>query len=159
VYENRVWAFTESRLALECVQGRHSSDVFAAGWRSLAHFDGGTWTLTDHTMGGLYELWAAPGGELFAATSTGLWVENGAGWIRAPGCLVNGIVDIWGTSNRDMFLVSADGRHVFHYDGNTCQPILEQTSRPLTVVWGASSRNVFVGGDRGLLYRYAVPDE
>jgi hypothetical protein len=81
---------------------------------------------------------------------------DGHSWALAQLFATPDLMDIWGTSENDMFVVGADetGALVLRSQGAgwaSLHPDLEQT---LNAVWGTSSQDVFAGSDGATIIHF-----
>jgi hypothetical protein len=153
----RNWKTTEAILGLQTVWGPHSKDVFAAGGRTLLHFDGSGWSLKDHKMGSIDKLWGFRGGDTYAGASEGLFKYDGRQWSRVDDEPPLRIGKMWGWSGDNLFLVTTGG-FVFRFDGSRRDLYLVHDDFRLTGMWGDSPDEIFACGAAGELLRF-VPEE
>jgi hypothetical protein len=64
------------------------------------------------------------------------------------------LIDIWGSSSKDVFIVGDQG-NILHNDvGSWSQKVI--TSNDLNGIWGDSSTGFFVVGDYGTILHYGA---
>ncbi|AKU95060.1 hypothetical protein AKJ09_01724 [Labilithrix luteola] len=72
------------------------------------------------------------------------------GWCHSVAPVGQNLVDVWGDGSGTVWAVSAQG-NVFRWDGTTWNNAFTASSA-LSVVWGTSPTDVWIGGDAGLLH-------
>jgi hypothetical protein len=149
------WQATKAYLKLRCVWGWNSSNVFAAGDRTLLHYDGEQWSLADHEMDRIYDLWGSKSGAIYATTSDGLFRNTGKSWQRVEGAPRGDLNDVWGSYDNDLYVTGSGGRLVYHFDGRRRTLIHASEDEGVFAIWGTSPTNIFTGGSYGMLMRYA----
>ena len=94
------------------------------------------------------------GGQVAGPTSPNA-VVSADGWEwQNPLPQGNGINDVWGSSQSDVFAVNLFGT-ILHYDGISWSSMNSGTTEALYGIWGTSSSDVFAVGDNGTILHYA----
>lgn len=160
--------------ALLSVSGTSAHDVWMVGADDgdgplVLHWDGSGWERKQTGVSG--DLWwvqALPSGTLFLSGSDATVLEYRGGDFRrmsTPGLGKHIVFGVWGASDDDVYAVgSAQGRNgfIWHYDGETWVDLPLPNALPLDAnddapgffkVWGASSSDVWIVGDRGVVLR------
>ncbi len=165
---------------LRSVWGSSGSDVFAVGSQgSIVHYDGLNWqTVESNTSNYLHGIWGSSASDVYAVGDYGTIKHyDGTVWSRMASPTSNTLYSIWGSSASDIYAVG-DWGTVLHYDGSAWSLVdistlfpaipdpaqrgaarlfstLATTALPaLKSVWGASSADVYAGGDSGTVLHF-----
>ncbi len=180
-YNGSSWARTSISgiNQLLSVWGSSGSDLYAVGSQgSIVHYDGLNWqTVESNTSNYLHGIWGSSGSDVYAVGDYGTIKHyDGTAWSRMASPTSNTLYSIWGSSASDIYAVGDRGT-VLHYDGaawslvdiSTLFPpllaasqretarftTLATTSMPtLKSIWGASSADVYAGGDSGTVLHF-----
>lgn len=160
--------------ALLSVSGTTGDDVWLVGADAgqgppVLHWDGAAWSSLDSGVNA--DLWwvqALPGGPVYFAGGRSTLLAQRAGVFERmspPGLARDTIYGVWAAAEDDVYAVgSAAGRNgfVWHHDGSAWRqlplpeplPVNDDRDGPaLFKVWGASSDDVWVVGDGGVVLR------
>ncbi|HHG86367.1 MAG TPA: hypothetical protein ENJ82_16570 [Bacteroidetes bacterium] len=112
----------------------------------------------------LYDIWGTDENNVWAVGHSDLnryqiWHWDGETWknvvpdVKGPRA---SYYEIFGFSENDFWIVgytSVDNGYVLHYDGSWRR--LDNNELTLCMsVWGTFSQNIFIGGNKGIIYRY-----
>lgn len=166
------------------VWGSSATDVYAANWVGIWHFDGTGWTyVPEVAWHGTLDVYGFGADDVWAVGPSGRILRyDGHAWrgARYDGDSVYaeplGVWDnparnlylwgVWGSSTNDVF-VAGDSGTVLHWDGRAWTTMSTGTRVGLRRVWGTSGSDVYVSGEAGTLLHYdgsawsrvAVPTE
>ncbi len=103
----------------------------------------------------LWDLWAAPGGDVHAVGERGTVLRwDSAAWIDvSPGPTVQSLNALWGSAPNDLYAVGDFGT-ILHFDGAVWTPHSSGTSEHLLGVWGFGSGRLYAVGTGGTVLRY-----
>ncbi len=135
-------------------------DVWAAGDRSVAHWDGAVWStsyaLRDHAVSAI---WGASSNDVWAATDAGLAQWQGGAWTFPDTSQPTVAKALWGTGAHDVWAVGDGGLIVHHddewdsdgYPGWTRAPASDATdpSHQFVAVGGVASDDVWAVYNKG----------
>lgn len=134
---------------------------------NVLRWSGTAWTVAFKAPAALYAVWGSSPTDVWAGGEGGLWHGQGASpstlaW--TPVALEVPITSIWGTSANDIWAtgftapnyMTYDTGRVFHFTGLASDastgwevdPISFATPARYAKVWGTSSTDVWIGGDR-----------
>ncbi|HWO12244.1 MAG TPA: hypothetical protein VNN80_22265, partial [Polyangiaceae bacterium] len=161
--------------ALMSVSGTSAEDVWMVGASDadgplVLHYDGSEWQRepTSNIAADLWWVHALPGGVAFMSGSDASVLVRRPGGIErlpTPGLGAHVVFGVWAAAEDDVYAVgSAHGRNGFlwHYDGRAVAELPLPAELPLDAngdapgffkVWGRSSSDVWVVGDRGVVLR------
>jgi photosystem II stability/assembly factor-like uncharacterized protein len=165
--------------ALLSIGGTAANDVWAVGADAgdgplVLHWDGAAWARVETGVNG--DLWwvhALPDGSLYMSGSDALVLRyrNGAfERMDTPGLGKSIVFGVWASSDTDVYAVGSEqGRNgfIWHYDGVAWASLPLPVEAPVDAnrdvpsffkVWGASGRDVWVVGDRGVVLRGNASD-
>jgi hypothetical protein len=153
-YDGRAWEVVVERPLpfprLRDIWGSSDRDIFAVGdGGTILHYDGSTWSpMPSGTSSDLLCLWGNSSTDVYAAGAEGTVLHyDGSTWTSISTGTSLELSSIWASSSSDIYCVYSHGS-VLHYDGSSWTTVMNRMS-PLWSVWGSSSTDVFVGGDRG----------
>jgi len=109
--------------------------------------------LKSGTTNGLFQVWAAGGGELYVVGDNGTILHStnsGTSFQQQASGTTNPINAVWGSGPNDVYAVGAAGT-LLHRTGTSWQGLSSGTTHDLYDVWGSGAGDVFVVGDRGAL--------
>jgi hypothetical protein len=130
------------------IAGTSASNIYAATYRKLMHFDGNQWSEIEVPGGsGGRDLWIASENELYVLQSRSLIMYDGTDWTmvyeQERCCLQN----IWGLSADDLYITA--GNIVLHYDGTSwsADTLAENSwNLSLSSIWGTSDSDIYAAG-------------
>ncbi|GAB4569883.1 MAG: hypothetical protein Tsb0020_24270 [Haliangiales bacterium] len=151
------------------IWGTDTTNIFAAGYcGEILQYKGSVWSAVYHSAmdsdcRSIFSLWVSASGDVFAGGYSG-WVlhYDGSDWSDMYLGTANRIVDIWGSSNSDVFAVTIgtynEDTEIFRYDGQEWRSVY-RLPRPVTGIWGSDPDNIYVvGGDSdagpGVIVKY-----
>ena len=158
-YDGETWASmaVPNGNSLLAIWGTSSQDIFAVGANgSILHFDGLDWTpMESGAIAWLRTVWGSSGQDVYAAGDQTLLHYDGTDWSPVTlGFKPEGqFTEMWGTSERDVFLVGSEGM-ILHYDGSVWRQMEAMTRLSLGAVWGRNSGSVFAVGAVGRVQHY-----
>jgi hypothetical protein len=153
------------------VSGSSGQDVYAVGFFDagaslrgtfafsaglILHFNGRTWQEVQPVAANIsYSgVWAAASNDVFvvgASNDQGVILHfDGTSWSPMPVPPTGPLLDIWGTSDADLYAVGVGT--ILHFDGQGWSESLSASQR-LASVWAASPSEVFVSGSGGTVLR------
>lgn len=149
---------TDLGATMSDIFGLAANDAWAVGLRTIAHFDGTTWSSTDvSTLIGtnLLGVWAASPTNAFAVGPFSTMLHyDGTGWSTiTPPATGAYLVAVHGTSATNAIAVGHSGT-AFHFDGTQWQEKSTGTSSHLNDVWAAAANDAWAVGDSGTLLRF-----
>jgi hypothetical protein len=104
----------------------------------------------------IFDLWAAPGGDLWAAAdhSSILRLSNGA-WERfsVDNAMQVQLFGIWGASDDDVWAVAGNGA-IFRFQAGAWQSFAAPTTPGLRAVWGSAANDVWAVGAMGTVLHF-----
>ncbi len=140
------------------VCGADAVELFAAGYKQAAHFDGENWNLLYEELGinerlsSFYAVWALSESDLYAAGRDGLLAHyDGSEWTEIETETGFDLNDIWAASGSDIFVVG-DGGVILYFNGVLWKELQSKTTSDLNAVWGVSENSVYAAGDNILLH-------
>ena len=166
-YDGTKWSQMQSgtKNNLEGVWGTASDDVFTVGdGGTILHYDGDKWS---SMKGGKDELFLSVGGtgpDDVYAVGQGSGGTGGVGIIfRYDGKTWTEVnttgfscVDIWGTAEDGIFVISTNPRAFLHFDGEEwSNPSKIPARNPAAGLWGFSGSDMFVVGDDGIAFHFS----
>jgi PKD repeat protein len=112
------------------------------------------WARLDYGMRDQVQgLWGTSATDVFAAAAPGVLHYNGATWSRTFQSSGLILMDVWGSTPSDVYVVGSDAR-VHHYDGTLWTLHTSGLSGMLAAVWGASPRDIFAVSWDGTVLRF-----
>ena len=148
------------------VWGTATDFVFLVGGRQvgaetkagIVTYDAGAWLATDpDTLPAdvLFKVWGASAFDVWAVGEGGVILRrDGNDWSAEGSTTDARLIAVWGSDADDVYAVGGDGTGiVLRYDGVAWSEFAT-TPEPLSGVWTAPSRALYVGGNRGYLARY-----
>lgn len=159
-YNGSAWSPMDSGTSkgLWDIWGDSPADVFAVGTDgTIVRYNGNSWSeMTSSTTDTLLSVWGNSSTDVFAAGLWGIQYYDGSAWSENYSS-TDIFWDVWGTSATNVYAVgvvqSGDGI-ILQFDGTAWNEVDDGTDVGLGSVWGTSSSDVFVGGDKGLLLHY-----
>lgn len=135
-----------------------ANDVFAVGTGgTIAHYDGTEWTLMNSpSSDSLYGVWGSAPNDVFAVGQGTVLHYNGSDWTAQASPTTSTLQAVWGTASNNVFAVGYNSNNgnlptLFRYDGNTWSDLAAlPTSGAFFDLWGFSSTNIWIVGDRGV---------
>lgn len=149
------------RKELLTVFGISDQDVWAAGLcGALAHWDGRAWSEIPGVSNWFYSgLWGASSDNVWASGQRPIIHWNGSAWAEQFAEATYSFV--WGSGPTDVWAITGDegvdrtvrypGYVVGHFDGGTWARIDTKLPGSPRAMWGSSSSDLWVVGDRGLI--------
>ena len=165
-YDGSTWSNMRSgtKENLEGVWGTASDDVFAVGEDgTILHYDGEKWSAMKGVEGDLLLSVGGTGPEDVYAVGQGVgtgtavgvvYRYDGSRWteVKTTGF---GAVDIWGTAEDGVFVISTNPRSFFHFDGEEwSNPSKIPARKPAAGLWGFSGSDMFVVCGGGEIYHF-----
>lgn len=157
VRRHKRWKTFTAVGGLRTVWGVQSDEAFAAGQNTLLRYDGAVWRIVKHSMDGVTKLWGLRWGVVYACAGDGMYRRSGEDWLRVEGNPALDIVDVWGSAEENLYLVTSTGR-VYHFDGYRDRLFFLHEDFRISAMWGDSPSDVFAVGPSGELLRF-VPEE
>jgi hypothetical protein len=131
---------------LLAMDGRAANDIYAVGANgTIAHYDGGNWSVTQIGTQELHDVWANPTGDVWAVGNTtvlrfdGIWQAMTP---LPPSTAELGV--IWGSSDDDVYVTAWNGG-LYHWDGKAWS-LVDLGLATVLGVWGSSANDVIVTG-------------
>ena len=153
------------------IWGSSATNVYAANWVGVMHYDGTSWGLLNdlmwHTSLDVYgfganDVWVVGAGGRILRYNGTTWTNqryDGDSVFAHPlndwESLARNIYlrGVWGSSTNDVFAVGDSGT-VLHWNGSAWSRMSSGTTAELHRVWGVSSSNVYATGVGGTLLHY-----
>lgn len=153
------------------VWGTSATNIYAANWLGVMHFDGTTWSKIEEVYWhGTLDIHGTSASNIYTAGAGGRIMHfNGQGWSqeRYDGSTVfpqqlgdwTNILPniylwgIWPASPSDWFIVG-DGGHILRGQKGSWQIMNSGTTANLRRVWGSSATDVYAAGENGVLLHY-----
>lgn len=76
-----------------------------------------------------------------------------AAWVEQDLPTTSNILDIWGSSETNVFAVGGGGA-ILRYNGETWSSMVSNTNNDLMGIWGSADANIFVVGRSGTILRF-----
>jgi hypothetical protein len=145
------WSVETQGYVLHDIWAAASGEMFIVGTGGIIHYDGNAWNWQETGLTrGLRALWGDSPTDLFAAGGNMVAHFDGMTWNVAAEFDAH-LVDLWGSSSRDVFAVGFDSS-IVRYDGTTwttrtlANPYPTGRGLQLNGVWGSSATDVWVVG-------------
>jgi hypothetical protein len=153
------------------IWGSSASDVYAANWVGVLHFDGTSWSAVSALQWhGTLDVYGFSASDVYAVGPMGRILHfNGTAWgnTRYDGDSIFAhplndwdplsrniyLRGVWGSAGNDVFAVGDSGT-VLHWNGSAWSKMTTGTTAELHRVWGTSGSNVYASGVGGTLLRY-----
>jgi hypothetical protein len=143
------------------VWGTSESDVFAVGAGGIiVHYDGSQWSpMSSGTTSWLWDVWGSSSTDVFAVGTNEnddsvILHYDGSSWsemVRFQFQEQTPLRKIWGSSGRDVYMLSPYGQ-LRHYDGTTWSLVFLEGTYFFWDVWGRSRDDVYGATTRGLVH-------
>jgi photosystem II stability/assembly factor-like uncharacterized protein len=152
------WVQTESGTTnvLYGVWGTSASNVYAAAYDGILHYDGTSWS-PEQLPGtaGYGGIWGSASDDIYAIGRNGNILHyDGTQWSSVDQSVTTSYLrGVWGSSETDVFVVGGSGT-ILHYDGSNWTRMISNTSSLLNSIWGSSENDVFAVGSNGLILHY-----
>jgi hypothetical protein len=150
-FDGLLWSTIKLPIAVDYVaEWGDANEVFLGGPGAVYRWDEQTVT-TDPATGLVLSLWGFSESDVYGVGDTvNHW--DGATWteIRLPDSF-DGLSGVWGSSPSDVYVVGGKAGLAFaeHWDGVAWRPLDTTLTDQLTVVYGTSATDVFIGGMKG----------
>ena len=153
------------------IWGSSASDVYAANWVGVLHFNGTAWSaVSELQWHGTLDVYGFGASDVYAVGPMGRILHyDGTAWgnTRYDGDSIFAhplndweslsrniyLRGVWGSASNDVFAVGDSGT-VLHWNGSAWSKMTTGTTAELHRVWGTSGSNVYVSGAGGTLLRY-----
>jgi|GEM_PF-3419606 len=156
-YDGNRWTVTviEHSQRLFGVWGSSKNNVYAVGELTALHFDGYWWEPVYGAGGRLSgnAIWGNAANSVSAVDFSTIYHYNGASWTTTTVGTQTDLLDIWGSSDNNVFAVGASGT-ILRFDGERWSALASGTSMKLMGVWGASASDVFAVGQSGTILHF-----
>ena len=135
------------------VWGTSATNVYAANWTGVVHYDGVEWVAGDTMpVAWLGGVWGSGPNDVFAVGDDGgIFHYDGISWtpmtsgLEGSGEYLN---TVWGLSSTDVYAAASNG--VLHWDGVSWSPLPGVQECEHYSVWGTSPSNLFVANICGI---------
>ena len=133
------------------LDGTSAHDIYAVGQGGLiVHFDGSTWT---EMATGVKDTLRAIDGPVAVGDNGVVLRRNGSSWKAENTGTTASLNAVCYLGDNDVWAVG-DGGQVIHYDGSEWKVYLRTLyTVDLTAVWGATSKDIWFGGEDGYLLK------
>jgi hypothetical protein len=135
------------------VHALSASNIWAVGNSGVAlSYDGTLWSSGAVGAGHLFGVWGADASNVYAVGVAGeIDRYDGTTWKRVNSGFTAQVTAMWGTSDRDVWVFTAD-RSARHFDGSKWTTTMLPS--PGYSATGTGPSDMWVGGDSGRVYRY-----
>jgi hypothetical protein len=151
------------------VWGASADDVWVVGGAfpgapaaAIVHWNGVEWTSEDPGDAELlFKVWGNGPDDVWAVGAGGTVIHRGgdAVWRAVDSGTTEQLIAVMGRGRDEVYAVGGDaGGVVLAWDGAEWTRFASEPE-PLSGIWTAPGRSLFVGGNRGLLVRYGARDE
>jgi hypothetical protein len=134
------------------VWGASPKAVFALGTASLFLYNGSSWTVLPDPPARGTAIWGTGPEDLFVVADGDVYHYDGHTWdvvLDGPTPPFYPLLDIWGSSDRDIFVAGGAGI-ILHYDGSVWSQM--PTGFTSLCIWGTSSHDVYAAGQGSVLH-------
>jgi hypothetical protein len=140
----------------EAIWGSGPGDVYVVGTSGvITHFDGSSWTSTNHGTGTFRAVWGSGANDVYAVGDAGMaWHFDGASW-QAAGlpATTDALTGVWGADVNHVFIVGENGR-LLRRDPSGWTSSTIGGGITLHAVWGSAADNVWAVGDQGTILHF-----
>lgn len=150
---------TPARAVYQSVWGSGPKDVFAVGSQgAMARWDGASWSAQPKlTTEELYAVHGTGPAQVFAVGTRGVVLRyDGKAWMTVPAPVPETLRALWLTASDGWAVGGTSTAGVLvRFDGSRgWTPWPKRFGKQLAAVWGSGPRDVWAGGDEGLLIHF-----
>lgn len=136
---------------INAIDGSGITDLYAAAYSSIYHFDGIEWTLSADSLASITSFYVAALNDVFAVGRGTIYRFDGSRWNIMMKGTFPWFNAVWGSSADNVFAVGGNGV-ILRFDGQNWNVQASYLGYRFNDVWGTSANDVYAVGNAGILH-------